>query len=150
MLCVVRGICVGLITRAGESYRLCGVSECDPRISTVRRPWPKRGCREMKNIHHHRRVLTSVNSDCCAQYHVTSISQNKTHREQLLVAKTIALCASIQFSTVTYALSIDRSPFQGFTFGHLLYERGQYLDRGAYLVSPSFGLSRTAGTFQYT
>jgi len=44
----------------------------------------------------------------------------------------------------------DRSPFQGFTFGQFLYERGQYLDQGVYLASPSFGLSGTAGTFQNT
>jgi len=34
-----RGLCVGLITRPGE----CGVSECDLRISVMRRPWPTRG-----------------------------------------------------------------------------------------------------------
>jgi hypothetical protein len=34
-----RGICVGLITRPEE----CGVSECDLRISIIRRPWPTGG-----------------------------------------------------------------------------------------------------------
>jgi hypothetical protein len=39
-----RGFCVGLITRPEESYRICGVSECDYEASIMRRPWPTRGC----------------------------------------------------------------------------------------------------------
>jgi hypothetical protein len=35
-----RGLCVGLITRPTE----CGVSECDRKVSIMRRPWPTRGC----------------------------------------------------------------------------------------------------------
>jgi hypothetical protein len=38
------GICVGLISRPEESYRLWRVSECDREASTVRRPWPTGGC----------------------------------------------------------------------------------------------------------
>jgi len=34
-----RGLCVGLITRPEESYR---VSECDHESSITRRPWPTR------------------------------------------------------------------------------------------------------------
>jgi hypothetical protein len=33
------GLCVGLITRPEESYRMCGVSECDREAPTMRRPW---------------------------------------------------------------------------------------------------------------
>ena len=38
-----RGLCVGLITRPEESYRLC-VSECDRDLSIMRGSWPTRGC----------------------------------------------------------------------------------------------------------
>ena len=31
-----------------ESYRMCGVSECDREASTMKRPWPTRDCRAMK------------------------------------------------------------------------------------------------------
>jgi hypothetical protein len=43
-----RGLCVGLITRPEESYRMCGVSECDREASTMRRPWPTRGSFAMR------------------------------------------------------------------------------------------------------
>jgi hypothetical protein len=39
-----RGICDGLITSPEESYRVW----CDRDASTVRRPWPTRGCCAMK------------------------------------------------------------------------------------------------------
>jgi hypothetical protein len=39
-----RGLCVGLITRPAESYRLWCVSECDCEASIMRRPWPTGGC----------------------------------------------------------------------------------------------------------
>jgi hypothetical protein len=40
-----RGLCVGLITRLEESYRMCGVlSECDREASIMSRPWPTLGC----------------------------------------------------------------------------------------------------------
>jgi hypothetical protein len=38
-----RDHCVGLITRPEESYRVCGVSECDREASIMTRPWPTRG-----------------------------------------------------------------------------------------------------------
>jgi hypothetical protein len=41
-----RGLCVGLITRPEESYRVC-VSECEHEASKLRRPCPTTGC--MKN-----------------------------------------------------------------------------------------------------
>jgi hypothetical protein len=37
-----RGLCVGLITRPGESYRVWRV--CDREASIMRRPWPTGGC----------------------------------------------------------------------------------------------------------
>jgi hypothetical protein len=39
-----RGLCVGLITRPEESYRLWCVSECDREASIMRKPWLIRGC----------------------------------------------------------------------------------------------------------
>jgi hypothetical protein len=39
-----RSLCVGLITRPEESYRVCGVSECDCEASIMSRSWPTRGC----------------------------------------------------------------------------------------------------------
>jgi hypothetical protein len=44
-VCVLsgRGLCVGLITRPEESYRVRCVSECDREASTGRRSWPTRG-----------------------------------------------------------------------------------------------------------
>jgi hypothetical protein len=38
------GLCVGLITRPEESYRLWCVSECDREASTIRRPWHITAC----------------------------------------------------------------------------------------------------------
>ena len=39
-----RGLCDGLITRPGESYRLWCVVVCDLETSWMRRPWPTGGC----------------------------------------------------------------------------------------------------------
>ena len=41
-----RGLCDGPITRPEESYRVSCV--CDSEVSTMRRPWPTRGCRTMR------------------------------------------------------------------------------------------------------
>jgi hypothetical protein len=43
-----RGLCVGLITRPEESYRVWCVSECDREASKMRRSWPNRGCKAMR------------------------------------------------------------------------------------------------------
>jgi len=43
-----KGLCIGLITRPEECYRVWGVYECDREASTVRRPWPASDC-VMKN-----------------------------------------------------------------------------------------------------
>jgi len=40
-----RGLCVGLITRPEESYRVCCV--CDHESSIMRRPWSTGGCCDM-------------------------------------------------------------------------------------------------------
>ena len=46
-----RGLCDGLITRPGESYRLWCVVVCDQETSTRRkRPWPALGCSAIRNI----------------------------------------------------------------------------------------------------
>jgi hypothetical protein len=39
-----RGLCVGLITRPEESYRMWCVVVCDLETSWMRRPWPIGGC----------------------------------------------------------------------------------------------------------
>jgi hypothetical protein len=39
-----RGLCVGLITRAEESYRVWCLTKCDCEVLIVKRPWPTRGC----------------------------------------------------------------------------------------------------------
>jgi hypothetical protein len=38
-----RGLCIGLITRPEQSYRLRCVPECDREASIMRRPWPSGG-----------------------------------------------------------------------------------------------------------
>ena len=43
-----RGLCDELITRPGESYRLCCVVVCDQETSWMRRSWPTGGCRAKK------------------------------------------------------------------------------------------------------
>jgi hypothetical protein len=45
-----RGLCDELITRPEESYRLWCFVVCDLRVETwwMRRPWPTRGCRALK------------------------------------------------------------------------------------------------------
>jgi hypothetical protein len=37
-----RGLCVGLITRPEESYRVVFLTECDNGPSLMRSPWPTR------------------------------------------------------------------------------------------------------------
>jgi hypothetical protein len=39
-----RGLCVRLITRLEESYRVWCLNECDREASIIRRPWPTKGC----------------------------------------------------------------------------------------------------------
>jgi hypothetical protein len=39
-----KGLCVGLISRPEECYRLWCVSECDREASIIRSPWPTGGC----------------------------------------------------------------------------------------------------------
>ena len=46
--CAGRGLCVGLITRPEESYRMWCVSECNLETSTIKRPRPTRGCRALR------------------------------------------------------------------------------------------------------
>jgi hypothetical protein len=48
VFCVGRDLCFGLITRPEESYRMCGVSDCDREVSTMWRPSPNTGCRAIK------------------------------------------------------------------------------------------------------
>ena len=45
-----RGLCVGLITRPEESYRLWCVIVCDLESSRKRRPWPSGGCRAKNKL----------------------------------------------------------------------------------------------------
>ena len=39
-----RGLCVGLITRPEESYRVWCVYDYDREVSIIRRPWLTKGC----------------------------------------------------------------------------------------------------------
>ena len=45
-----RGLCVELMTRPEDSYRLWCVVVCDLDTSWIRRPWPTGGCCAKKNI----------------------------------------------------------------------------------------------------
>jgi hypothetical protein len=51
--CVLSGrcLCVGLITRPEESYRVWWVSECDRETSITRRLWSTGGCCAMRGKH---------------------------------------------------------------------------------------------------
>jgi hypothetical protein len=55
-----RGLCVELISRAEESYRKCGVSECDRKASKMRRPWPTAGCYAMGKIYNIKYTIQSI------------------------------------------------------------------------------------------
>ena len=59
-----RGLCFGLITRTEESYRVCGVSECDREASIMRRAWPTGGCcslgRRINDTSHERNLMTRL------------------------------------------------------------------------------------------
>jgi hypothetical protein len=55
-----RGLCVGLITRPEESYRLWCVSECDREAWIMRRPWPTGGCCALGKRKDQRMLLVSV------------------------------------------------------------------------------------------
>jgi hypothetical protein len=60
VLCVVRGLCDGLITRPEESYRLWCVVVCDLETSSVRRLWPTGDCcAKNKRRHDSRRETNS-------------------------------------------------------------------------------------------
>jgi len=72
-----RGLCVGLITRPEESYRMCVcvcvcVSECDREASIMIRPWPTGGCCTMKRRNN---VLNN--------YSVNVISPNSSQKFKL-------------------------------------------------------------------
>jgi hypothetical protein len=53
-----RGLCVGLITRPEESYRLWCVSECDRQASIMRRPWPTGAVAPLQK----KRIILTYNS----------------------------------------------------------------------------------------
>ena len=65
VLCVVRDLCVGLITCPEESYWVwCVVTECDREASIMRRPWPTRGCFDMKKKNSIHSLLHSLFFAC--------------------------------------------------------------------------------------
>jgi len=68
-----RGLCVGLITRLQESYRLWCVIVCDLETSWMRRPRPTVGCCAMvkKTGTFHFVELNSVSDRCIIQLLVT-------------------------------------------------------------------------------
>jgi hypothetical protein len=45
-----RDLCVGLITRSEEAYRVLCVCVCGDEVSVMRRPCPSRGSRAMKKV----------------------------------------------------------------------------------------------------
>ena len=65
-----RDLCVGLITRPVESYRLWCVAVCDLETSWMRRPWPTGGCRAKNKQNQtnssalRRTVLRHCNAEC--------------------------------------------------------------------------------------
>ena len=63
--CVFLGIdlCVGLITRPEESYRVW--SECDRESSIMRGPWPTGGCRAMRGAGGGDIFVKSTSELCC-------------------------------------------------------------------------------------
>ena len=60
-----KDLCVGLITRPEESYRVLGVPECDREVSIARRSWPITGCPAMKKKIDMRRLTTRIRSEKC-------------------------------------------------------------------------------------
>jgi hypothetical protein len=42
------GLCIEPISRPQQSYRVCGVSACDPEVSIMRRPGPLRTVTQWK------------------------------------------------------------------------------------------------------
>jgi hypothetical protein len=74
-----RGLCIGLITRPEESYRMCSVSECDREASTMRKPRPTRGCRTMGeggNVEQSNEALKCVTT--CINYVITFVFLSNT------------------------------------------------------------------------
>ena len=66
-----RGLCDGLITRPEESYRMCGVSECDHESSIMRRSWPTGGCwswQKKKLIYTYSPIWIRPIHQCLASY----------------------------------------------------------------------------------
>jgi len=60
-----RGLCVGLITRPEEPYRVLGMPECGREVSILRRPWPTVGCPAKKKNTDMRRLTTGIRSEKC-------------------------------------------------------------------------------------
>jgi hypothetical protein len=62
-----RSLCVGLITRPEESYRVLGVPECDREASIVRRSWPTISCPAVKKKRYTdmRGLTTGIRSEKC-------------------------------------------------------------------------------------
>jgi hypothetical protein len=59
-----RGLCVGLITRPEESYRVWCVSECDRETSILRRPCAAGDCHALKKCLYVFHLVCIVNTDC--------------------------------------------------------------------------------------
>jgi hypothetical protein len=55
-----RGLCIGLITRPEESYRMLCVFVCDQESSIMRRPWTTRGCCAMVNRNYTEAISDNV------------------------------------------------------------------------------------------
>jgi len=63
-----RGLCVGLIIRPEESYRLWCVVVCDLETSRMRRPWPTGGC------------CTNKKDKCDVSFIVRNITNKRIYR----------------------------------------------------------------------
>jgi hypothetical protein len=71
LFCVLsgRGLCVGLITRQEEFYRVWCV--CEREVSITRRPWPPRGCCAMKKMEFIK--MHSCYFSYCFLYYITHL-----------------------------------------------------------------------------
>jgi hypothetical protein len=65
--CVLSGrsLCVGLITRPEESYRLWCVVVCDLEISLMRWPWPTGGCCGKRKPCKQSRIISVCSKKAC-------------------------------------------------------------------------------------
>ena len=105
--CEGRYLCVGLITRPEESYRLTCVSDCDGEASIMRRPWPTTGCCVMtKNLIIH--ALPHSKQQCMAKTKRSVLFRKNIVAQSLTIVQISTTIPSCHNSGISVLMKVVR------------------------------------------